>query len=208
MAIAVAVTAVDVDARRRHRRHRRRHEPKIIAEKPLFDRLGGRKVLEASIEDFFKRAAADARLLPAFAKAEGSSSKLSKARASVYQQLCELARGPCHYSGPKLADVKKAVAINDVQFVAAAEDFSDALESKGVSERERNELLAAIGTLRADVVTGKIAVIGTEESRAAALPRFEAPISDADDAADDAADEAGDDAEDDGNPEDGTPSHP
>jgi hemoglobin len=174
MALAIALTSVNADARKRHRRRHRRHEPRVVAEKSLFERLGGRKTLDLVVEDGLKRVAQDPRLVATFEKfglkPGQASSKIGKIKAQLVEQLCAAAGGPCRYGGPPMAEARRSLALSDEQFLAAAESLSDALEEKGVPEREKNELLAIVGELRPALVMSSSAI-----SSAAALSGAPAP---------------------------------
>lgn len=150
LVFAIVLSSFDADARRRRRRRSR--GPKVVAEKPLIERMGGRKALDAVIDDFLKRAAQDPRLKASVGRFEGGTARLSKLRAQISERLCESAGGPCRYSGPSVASIKKTVQIRDEEFLAAAESLSDSLDERGVPEREKNELLAIVGGIRAEIV--------------------------------------------------------
>lgn len=150
MAFAILFSSFDADARRRRRRRSR--GPKVVAEKPLIDRMGGRKTLEAVIDDFLKRSVQDPRLAETVGRWSGGAAKLKALRGPIVEKLCQSAGGSCHYSGPSPAAIKKSADLHDQEFLAAAEALSDALEDKRVPEREKNELLAIVGGIRGEIV--------------------------------------------------------
>ena len=136
----------------RHRRHRR-HEPHVVAEKSLYERLGGKKTLEAVVDDFIKRCERDERVSASLATAvQSGGGHASKLRAQMVDELCSASGGPCHYSGPALKNARQSLDIDENKFIAAAESLGDALDARQVPEREKNELLFLVGSLRAEIL--------------------------------------------------------
>ena len=153
IAVSIAFASVDAQARRRHRRRHHGHEPHVVAEKSLFERLGGRKALEAVVDDFLKRSAQDSRLTVPMGRLSGPPSQASRLKARMVEQMCEAAGGPCRTSEPSAREAWKTLGLDSDQFIAFAENLGDALEQRKTSEREKNELLGLIGAARGQLVS-------------------------------------------------------
>jgi hemoglobin len=122
--------------------------PTPAAPKPLFDRLGGEPAVRAVVGAAFGNIAADGRINYLFAMSD-----LARVQEKLYEQICEVAGGPCHYSGRDMVSTHAHLAITDAQFDALVEDVVKALDQFHVPAAEKGELLAPLAALRDDIVT-------------------------------------------------------
>jgi hemoglobin len=114
----------------------------------LYERLGGQPAVVAVVDDFIGNVAADARINRRFAKTD-----IDQLKARLVELICVGTGGGCVYTG---ADMKKAHAgmrITDAEFTALVEDLVKTLDKFQVPAREKNELLAILGPMKADIVT-------------------------------------------------------
>jgi hemoglobin len=118
----------------------------------LYDRIGGKDGVAAVADIFAKNLVADPRVNKLFKK---SKDDLEHFKAMLGDQICELAGGPCQYTGKSMKDAHKGMGITDGQFDAVVEDLKLALDEKGVSEQDKSELFAAIAPTKADIVEKK-----------------------------------------------------
>lgn len=116
-------------------------------EKSLYDRLGGKKAVTAVVHDFVKNVVADKRINKMFAK-----TKAPKLEALLVDQICEAAGGGCKYKGKTMADAHKGMKITDADFTALVEDLVKSLDKFKVPEKEKGELLGALGGMKGDIV--------------------------------------------------------
>jgi len=125
----------------------------LPAQKPttprsLYDRLGGEAAIRAVVGDAIANVAADDRIGYLF-----GMSDLNRTSEKLYEQICEVSGGPCHYSGRDMVSVHARLAITDAQFDALVEDIVKSLDKHQVPAAEKNELLAPFAGLRDDIVT-------------------------------------------------------
>jgi hemoglobin len=118
----------------------------------LYDRLGGKDGVDAIADIFSKNLIADPRVSKLFKK---SKDGLAHFKQMMAEQICQLAAGPCQYTGKDMKDAHKGMGIADAQFDAVVEDLKLALDEKGVSEQDKSELFAALAPMRADIVEKK-----------------------------------------------------
>jgi len=114
---------------------------------PLYDRLGGKTAIRAVVDDFVNNVVADARVNQRFAGAN-----IAKVKTSLVDQICEASGGPCTYTGPNMKVVHGGMKITDAEFDALVEDLVKSLDKLKVAEREKGEVLAALGGMRKDIV--------------------------------------------------------
>ncbi|MBS0396758.1 MAG: group 1 truncated hemoglobin, partial [Proteobacteria bacterium] len=68
------------------------------------------------------------------------------------EQICELADGPCHYSGDPMRAVHAGHAISEREFYGMVETLEEVLRERGVALADRNRLLRRLAPLKRDVV--------------------------------------------------------
>lgn len=136
------------------RRHRRRHSKvkrAVINEPSLWDRLGGPKGVSDLADQWLKLNLADQRLNLLFAEVAGKPDRIMVWRKKLSEQICELADGPC-VRRESMTPISPEVATIDERFLIYADNLYSAMVKLGVKEREKNELLGALGEVRAEQV--------------------------------------------------------
>ncbi len=118
-----------------------------MKEASLYDRLGGLGPITGVVDKFVGNVAADQRINGRFAKAN-----ISLLKTRLVQQICEATGGPCKYQGKPMDIAHKGMNINEAEFNATGEALGKALDDSGVAAKEKNELLAAIGSMQPDIV--------------------------------------------------------
>ena len=115
--------------------------------KPLFERLGGMPGIEGVVDELLKNVMADARINARFKNADQPS-----LRQKLIDQVCQASGGPCTYTGKDMASAHQGMNIKDEEFTALVEDLVKALDSKGVPQKEKDDLLGILGPLKKDIV--------------------------------------------------------
>ena len=116
----------------------------------LYSRLGGYDAIAAVTDDFLGGALADPRIVPFFKGLEPRD--IQRIRQHVVDQLCNAAGGPCYYPGRDMKTVHAEMEINNDVWNAFTSHFNPTLAKFKVPERERNELVNIIGSLRGSIV--------------------------------------------------------
>ena len=125
--------------------------------KSLYDRLGGQAAVEAVVNDFAGRVLADARINKKFARSDAP--RLVK---NLTDFVCNATGGPCPYKGLSMKESHKKMAVTKGEFNALVEDLVATLDKFKVPEKEKGELLAALGPLAKDIVEVQSDATGTE----------------------------------------------
>ncbi|HEY6404195.1 MAG TPA: group 1 truncated hemoglobin, partial [Blastocatellia bacterium] len=60
--------------------------------------------------------------------------------------------GPCKYKGLDMKDAHKKMGVTEGEFNALVEDLVKALDKFNVGDKEKNELLGALGPMKSDIV--------------------------------------------------------
>jgi hemoglobin len=116
-------------------------------EKSLYDRLGGKPVITAVVDDFIGNVAGDTRINQRFATAD-----IPRLKTMLVNQICEASGGPCKYTGASMKDAHRGMKITDAEFNALVEDLVKSLDKFKVPAQEKGELLAALGSMKSDIV--------------------------------------------------------
>jgi hemoglobin len=117
----------------------------------LYDRLGRKDAITAIVKDLVEeRIAKDPRIKGVFARAD-----VPGLEAKLADQICELADGPCKYTGKDMKTAHAGLIIRDRDFDALVEDLEASLARFQVAGPVQAELVAALGKLRDAIVTAK-----------------------------------------------------
>ena len=120
------------------------------AQDSLYKRVGGYDAIAAVVDDFLGRLTTDPQLAKFF---DGhSTGSLKRIRQLVVEQLCEAAGGPCYYTGRSMKEVHQGLKISAADWDVAVKHLMATFDKFKVPAKEREELVGAIGGLRADIV--------------------------------------------------------
>ena len=129
--------------------------PAPVRAATLFDSMGGEPVLRDAVQRFSDLVVADDRINFTFAEAD-----MSKFKSQVYDQLCALSAGPCHYGGRDMRTAHEKLNVTKAEFNALAEDLYLALQRAGVPYRLQNRLMAKLAPMERDIVKHSAATPG------------------------------------------------
>jgi hemoglobin len=121
-------------------------------EKTLYDRLGGKKAITAVVDEFVGRVAADTRINSFFATTAADPQRLASFKMKLVDQICQASGGPCKYAGKDMKTAHMGMGVTGADFNALVEDLVGALDKFKVGEREKGDLLGALGPMKADIV--------------------------------------------------------
>ncbi|MBI4547937.1 MAG: group 1 truncated hemoglobin [Ignavibacteriae bacterium] len=122
-------------------------------QKPLYQRLGGYDAIAAVVDDFIPKAVADPQLGKFFA-GHGDDSK-KKVRQLVLDQLCEATGGPCFYIGRSMKVAHGGLGITESDWTVFVNHLVATLDKFKVAQKEKDELLGVLTTLKADIVSAQ-----------------------------------------------------
>lgn len=126
------------------------------ASRSLYDRLGGKSAITAVVDTFVAHVAADARINKKFAR-----SNIPRVKAMLVEQICAQTGGPCTYTGRTMKEAHRNMGVTEGEFNALVEHLVMAFNAFKVPKREQDELLAALGTMKGDIVEVQSTATGT-----------------------------------------------
>ncbi len=121
-----------------------------LAERSLYDRIGGKDAITGVVEDFVANLAADKRISAFFDNADMTSFK-----QKLVDQICERTGGPCKYTGRDMKTSHAGMNIKEADFNALVEDLGKSLDKFKVADKEKTGLLAVLGELKGDIVLAR-----------------------------------------------------
>jgi hemoglobin len=126
--------------------------PAMAKEKTLYQRLGGKKAITAVVDEFVGRAAGDARINGFFKDTAADPTRLASFKMKLVDQICQASGGPCKYTGKDMKSAHAGMGVSSGDFTALVEDLVGALDKFKVGEKEKGELLGALGPMKSDIV--------------------------------------------------------
>ena len=111
---------------------------------------GGRDAIRLIVDDFVANLAADSRTKARFGALKFPDAERLKSNLS--DQLCEAAGGPCGYYGRDMKTTHAGMKITDTEWNATVEALAKALDKHKIAAKEKEELLAALGPMKKDIV--------------------------------------------------------
>lgn len=115
----------------------------------LYQALGEREGIQSIVEEALFRATEDTRIAHHFRGVDMSS--LSDL---IGEQICELAGGPCEYSGRDMTEAHQDLDISRADFNALVEHLIDAMERARVPVPAQNRLIAKLVPMHGQIVRG------------------------------------------------------
>jgi hemoglobin len=122
----------------------------------LYERLGGQPAIAAVVDEFAKIVLMDDRINKKFSKSDPT-----RLVTNLKAFVCSATGGPCAYSGRDMKTSHKGMAVTAGEFNALVEDLVKALDKFKVPEKEKNEILGALGPLKGDIVEVESQATGT-----------------------------------------------
>ncbi|MFN8572336.1 MAG: group 1 truncated hemoglobin [Gemmatimonadaceae bacterium] len=122
------------------------------ADKSLYDRLGGKAAISAVVDEFVTRVAGDDRINKFFAATAADPARLKAFKGKLVDQICEASGGPCKYMGKDMKTAHQGMGVSGADFGALVQDLVGALDKFKVPEKEKSELLGALGPMQSQIV--------------------------------------------------------
>jgi len=113
----------------------------------LYQALGEREGIERFVEETLIRSTDDVRIAHHF-----RGVPLAELRDDLSDQICELAGGPCEYTGRDMREAHEDMDISTRHFNALVEHLVEAMERSQVPVTAQNRLLAKLAPMHEDIV--------------------------------------------------------
>ncbi len=117
---------------------------------PLFDALGGSPGIDALVDDFVPRLAADAKI-GAFFK----DTNLRELKKQLADQFCAVSGGGCVYEGGDMKSAHADMKIAKADFNRLVEVLQDSMEARSIPFADQNRFLARLAPMHRDVINAR-----------------------------------------------------
>ncbi len=141
--------------------------------KSLFDRLGGLPAITAVVGEFVGRTTTDPRIKERFFNTDADNLK-----RLLTEFVCQATGGPCKYSGRDMPTSHAGMDLVDDEFTALVEDLAGALDKFNVPDKEKGELLGALGPLKPQIVASPDKLKPIDDARLAPAQKLAAGLKD------------------------------
>jgi hemoglobin len=113
----------------------------------LFQELGGKPGIDKIVADFIPIVLADGRINQFF-----KTTDTQQLAVLLSEQFCQLAGGPCQYSGRDMVAAHDGMGVKLAHFNALAEDLQVSMENNHVPSTVANALIARLAPLQRAIV--------------------------------------------------------
>jgi hemoglobin len=148
-------------------------KPASPGAKSLYDRLGGQPAITAVVADFVGNTTTDPRIQDRFFNVDAENLK-----AKLVEFVCVAAGGPCKYTGKSMEDVHAGMDLVDDDFNALVEDLVKSLDKFKVPEKEKGEVLGALGPLKPTMVVSADKLHPIDDAKLAKVTKLAATVKD------------------------------
>jgi hemoglobin len=144
------------------------------APKSLYDRLGGKPAVTAVVEEFVNtRTTSDDKIRDRFFNVDAD-----KLKTLLVEFVCAAGGGGCQYEGRDMATTHASMYLVDDEFNALVGDLVAALDKFHVPDKEKNELLAALGPLKPQIVVSADKLHPIDQAKLDAVTKLAATLKD------------------------------
>ncbi|HTJ97716.1 MAG TPA: group 1 truncated hemoglobin [Rhodocyclaceae bacterium] len=119
-----------------------------IADDTLYARIGGEAKLERIADRLIDESAQDPKTSRTFQQ----KVNIKRLKALLTEQLIALSGGPKPYTGENMKVSHAGMGLSEAEFYGMVEHLRSILDSEGVGEREKNELLRLLAPMKRDIV--------------------------------------------------------
>ncbi len=113
----------------------------------LYERLGGTDAITQISSDIVDLHLNNSAIANRFAQSD-----VVKLKKSVSEFFITGSGGPNIYKGADMLTAHKGMNISSVEFVAVLDDALDALQKNGIAQREQEEVLFILYSMRSDII--------------------------------------------------------
>jgi hemoglobin len=121
----------------------------------LYERLGGKPVVDSLIDEFYGRVLADPALAPYFSRT--SMSSLRRMQSEFFAAALD---GPVQYTGRPIIHAHQHLKINLVDLQAFVRHLFDTLRNFKLSEQDCYDIICRLNLYTNDVVSAGTGIVG------------------------------------------------
>ena len=147
--------------------------PAKEAPKSLYERLGKKEAITAVVHEFVVRTTSDDSIKDRFFNVDGA-----RLETLLVEFVCKAAGGPCEYEGRDMHTVHASMDLTEDEFKALVGDLVGALDKFHVPEKEKNEVLGALGPLGPQIIAPADHLHPIDQAKLDAVTKLAAKVKD------------------------------
>jgi hemoglobin len=147
--------------------------PTPPAPKSLYDRLGGKPAVTAVVDEFVARTTGDDKIKDRFFNVDADNLK-----TLLVEFVCAAGGGGCQYEGRDMGTSHASMVLVEDEFNALVGDLVGALDKFHVPEKEKGELLGALGPLKPQIVASADKLHPIDQAKLDAVTKLAATVKD------------------------------
>jgi len=113
----------------------------------LYERLGGYDGISGITEDIWGNHVSNDAIKQRYADSDAENVK-----RLVREMFCAGTGGPQSYTGKDMLTAHRGMNISPEEFVSVIDDVLDAMSKNGISQREKDEVLCILYSMKPDIV--------------------------------------------------------
>ncbi len=118
-----------------------------MSEASLYERLGGGDKIRDIVADVWANHTSNPKVKNRYVNSDGE-----KVKQVVWEFFCSGIGGPQEYTGQDMLTAHTGMNINDTEFNAVCDDVLAALDKNNVGQKERDEVLCILYSMKGDIV--------------------------------------------------------
>lgn len=118
----------------------------MAADDALYVALGEKAGIDKFVGRTIDISLADERIAKTF-----GNTNIPRLKKLLSEQICQLAGGPCKYTGRDMRKTHANLKIENFHFNALVENLQDAMDESDIPSSTQNELLALLAPMQRDV---------------------------------------------------------
>lgn len=118
-----------------------------MSEQSLYERLGGEDKIRAIATSIFDNHAGNSAV-----SARYKDSDRDRVIQVVTEFVCAGTGGPQEYTGKDMLAAHRGMNINETEYLAVIDDIMNALDSNGVGDQEKQEVLMIAYSLKGEIL--------------------------------------------------------
>ncbi|HEY5621703.1 MAG TPA: group 1 truncated hemoglobin [Pontiella sp.] len=114
----------------------------------LYERLGGTEGINKIASDALDNHLANPRIKSRYVHLDN----LEEVRKGAANFFISATGGPDVYKGKNMLETHQGMNIDEAEFMAVVDDILDSLNSSGIAQREQEEVLFALYSMRREII--------------------------------------------------------
>ncbi len=118
----------------------------------LYEKLGAKDGISAIVDDIVEAHMRNPQIRPRFLPYREQPERLETLKGHLRTMMVEATGGPDTYQGRSMPEAHRGMNLGEAEYVAALDDILSVLQTHGVDEDARNDVLAMLYGLKNEIM--------------------------------------------------------